>query len=147
VPGAVHLAGALTSRAMRRDRVRGLWQGVATGVLLSPVAAWASDMCELGAFLVVPPSLLVMGVALLVGAVVESRTAAGIWLVVLGAAALPAFLFTFTLFGNSFHDSRVAHPGLLAIACGQAIALVLVLNWTRTRLVRLQAECRPAQEE
>jgi cation transport ATPase len=104
--------------------------------LLVALPAWASDMAELGLLLVLPPMLVLVIVACIVGGVVRKPTAALVWGVLLLVLAVPAVRMSGLLISSSFHGSELSHEGMFNISALMLLALLASYAWCLWRLFR-----------
>jgi hypothetical protein len=112
-------------------------------VLLLALPAWASDMCPLGMFLLLPPVFVLAGVSFLAGWLVRSRTPALVWKVLLGVLALPALGALLLNFGGAYHGEELRHGEMIA---SSVLAFALLLSsylWTFSRLARARESVAP----
>ena len=106
------------------------------GVLafLLALPAWASDMCELGLVLLLPPAFLLIMIAIIVGAVVRKPMTALIWGVLLLLLAIPGMGAAFRSLDGAFHGQELKHEGMYNISAATLLAQVAVYAWALGRL-------------
>ncbi len=106
-------------------------------VLLLALPAWASDMCPMGAFILLPPVVLLTLVSFVAGWLVRGLTAARVWQVLLGVLALPALgALLFNLEG-AYHGEELKHGEMIV---SSALVFTLLLGsylWAFSRLARV----------
>jgi Na+/H+ antiporter NhaC len=126
--------------------MRGSKQAVGVFALLVSSPAWASDMCELGALVFLPPVFLCAVVAFFVGLVVRGRTATLVWKWLLGLCAIPVFGLAAISMGGAYHGSELRHVGMFNASAWALGVLLAAYVWCFWRLLSAKVEQRPGIE-
>jgi uncharacterized membrane protein YhaH (DUF805 family) len=109
-------------------------------VFLAALPAWASDMCELAAIVLLPPVYLLVIVTCLLGLFVRRPNTARVsgWLLILCAVpALGAGIFSLN---GSFHDSDLKHLEMFGASVLAVAALFASYTWAAWRLIAASRE-------
>ncbi|MCY1018836.1 hypothetical protein [Pyxidicoccus sp. MSG2] len=118
--------------------MRGMKQAVGVLALLVAFPAWASDMCELGALVFLPPVFLCAVIAFFVGLVVRGSTAALVWMLILGLCAIPTFGLAAISVGGAYHGSELRHVTMFNVSAWAMVTLVAAYVWCFWRLLRVK---------
>jgi FtsH-binding integral membrane protein len=96
------------------------------GVLafLAAMPAWASDMCEMGALMFLPPVFLGALIAFLIGLLVSRPSTARVCLGLLFVGAFPMAGLLFLCINGAFHGTELRHEGMFHWSLGALATLV-----------------------